>query len=166
MVIPVPDLRGKNAIDPLRPQTSLGTLSEIKAFLQKRISPFVRLDVKNALFEEIQLDFKVQFTTDDGAYYHNLLIDEIERFLTPWAFDATQEIEFGGKVSKSKLLNFVEERSYVDYVTCFHMYHLVHGKKDVEEAVATSARSVFVSYAGDENNPRHIIRYENPDCNC
>lgn len=170
LVVPVPDLTGKNAINPLKPQTSIGTLEEIKKFLRRHISPFVKLQVKNARFEEIQLDFKVKFHTDDGAYYSNLLISEIEQYLSPWAFGGTQEIEFGGKISKSKLLNFIEERSYVDYLTCFKMYHIANGIKsgDVEEAVATSSRSVFVSYAGDETLgiPKHIIDHLNPDCNC
>ncbi len=49
-----------------------------------------------------------------------------------------------GRISKSKLLNFIEERSYVDYLTCFKMHHIVNGitSGDVEEAVATSSRSV------------------------
>jgi hypothetical protein len=170
LVVPIPDLTGKNAINPLRPQTSIGTLEEIKQYLRTIISPFVKLEVKNARFEEIQLDFKVKFLTDDGAYYANLLISEIEQYLSPWAFGGSQEIEFGGKISKSKLLDFIEERSYVDYLTCFKMYHIVNGIKsgDVEEAVATSSRSVFVSYAGDVdlNIPKHLIDYVNPDCNC
>ena len=170
LVVPIPDLTGKNAINPLKPQTSIGTLEEIKKYLRLHISPFVKLQVKNARFEEIQLDFKVKFFTSDGAYYSNLLITEIEQYLSPWAFGGTQEIEFGGRISKSKLLDFIEERSYVDYLTCFKMHHIVNGiiSGDVEEAVATSSRSVFVSYAGNETLgiPKHIIDYLNPDCNC
>ncbi len=170
LVVPIPDLRGKNAVNPLKPQTSIGTLEDIKKYLRRHISPFVNLQVKNARFEEIQLNFKVKYYTDDGAYYSNLLIAELEQYLSPWAFGGTQEIEFGGKISKSKLLDFIEERPYVDYLTCFKMYHIVNGVKsgDVEEAVATSSRSIFVSYAGDETLgiPKHYIDYLNPDCNC
>lgn len=170
LVVPIPDLAGLNAINPLKPQTSIGTLEDIKKHLRRHTSPFVKLEVKNARFEEIQLDFKVKFLTDDGAYYRDILIREIEQYLSPWAYGGTQEIEFGGKISKSKLLDFIEERSYVDYLTCFKMHHIVNGIKsgDVEEAVATSSRSVFVSYAGNEalNDPKHIIDYLNPDCNC
>jgi hypothetical protein len=63
------------------------------------------------------------------------------------------------------LLNFVEERSYVDFVTCFKMYQYVDGVQsaDVDEAVATSARTVLVSYGGTD---KHIIHYDNVDCNC
>lgn len=165
VVVPLPDLRNKNAIDPLKPMVSLGILDEIKQFLRKHITPFVKLQVKNARFEEIQLEFKVKFYGDDTAYYHDVLQQDIEQYLSPWAYDAGADIEFGGKIYKSVLLDFVEERPYVDFVTCFKMYHYVDGiqSADVDEAVATSARTVLVSYGGAA---RHIIHYDNVDCNC
>ena len=52
----------------------------------------------------------------------------------------------------------------------FKIYHIVDGIKsgDAEEAVATSARTVFVSFAGDEqrDDPKHIIDYQNFDDEC
>jgi hypothetical protein len=162
LVVPIPDLIGKNAIDPLRPRTSLGTLVKIGDFLRELISPFVKLQVKNARFDEIQLDFKVQFSEGDGAFYAGQLNTDIQQFMSPWAFGGGQEIEFGGKISKSVLLNFIETRGYVDYVTCIYMYQIVNGVKSeaVEEAVASSSRSVMVS------SKNHNIDYTHPDCNC
>jgi hypothetical protein len=168
IVVPVPDLRNKNAIDPLKPMTGIGVLTNINEFLKKHISPFVQLQVKNARFEEIQLDFRVKFNNDDGAFYHDVLRDEIVEFLSPWAFDTGADLSFGGSVYKSVLLNFVEERPYVDFVTCFKMFHWVDGIKssDVDEAVATSAISVLVSYGGSATSDKHIIDFVNHDCNC
>lgn len=168
VVVPVPDLRNKNAIDPLMPMTSIGMLTNITEFLKKHISPFVRLQVKNARFEEIQLDFRVKFNNDDGAFYHDVLRDEIVEYLSPWAFESGADLAFGGSVYKSVLLNFVEERPYVDFVTCFKMYKWVDGVRssDIDEAVATSARSVLVSYGGSPALDKHIIDYVNHDCNC
>lgn len=168
LVVPIPDLRNKNAIDPLKPMTSIGTLNNIELFLKTHISPFVKLQVKNARFEEIQLDFRVKFNSDDGAYYHDVLEQEIEAFLSPWAYDAVAGISFGGSMYKSVLLNFVEERPYVDYVTCFKMYHYVDGvhKGDTDEAIATSARTVLISYSNPVTLVKHIIDYINYDCIC
>jgi hypothetical protein len=168
VVVTIPDLTNLNAVNPLRPQTSLGTLEEIKLFLEQYMSPFVKLQVKNAKFEEIQLDFKVKFTGDDTSFYHDVLINELELYLSPWANGGKQNIDFGGRISKSILLNFIEERPYVDFVTCFKMNHIVDGvfHFDVEEAEATTARSVFVSYAGSNVQPKHRIEFDNIDCNC
>jgi hypothetical protein len=162
LVVPIPNLNNKNAIDPLRPQTSLGMLGEIGDYLRGLISPFVKLQVKNARFDEIQLDFKVQFLEGDASFYATQLNTALEQFMSPWAFGGSQNIEFGGKVSKSVLLNFVEGLSYVDYVTCFKMYQIVNGVSsgDQDEAVASSSRSIMVS------SKNHLIDFTNPDCNC
>lgn len=109
----------------------------------------------------------------DPSFYRQLLNDEIEKFLTPWAFDANHEIIFGGKIIKSVLLNFVEERPYVDFVTCFKMHHIikrsgtVHTEelRDVEEAIGTTARSLLASYFNEEDKTRHII-HSPATCNC
>jgi hypothetical protein len=168
VVVPIPDLRNRNAVDPLKPMTSIGTLNNIEEYLKQHISPFVRLQVKNARFEEIQLDFRVKFNNDDGAFYHDLLITEIEQYLSPWAYDTGADINFGGSIYKSVLLDFVEERPYVDFITCFKMFQYVDGVRsaDIDEAMATSARTIFVSFGGTETNPKHIIDYVNYDCNC
>jgi hypothetical protein len=101
--------------------------------------------------------------------YQQLLNIEIEKFLCPWAWEDGAEISFGGKIIKSVLLNFVEERNYVDYVTFFTMDHIIEREgnlikkviTDVEEAVASTSRSVLVSYYNeeetDETKKRHLI---------
>jgi len=167
-IVTIPDLKNINAANPLRPQTSLGTLEDIKLFLEQYASPFVNIQVKNARFEEIQLDFKVKFKSNDTSYYHDVLINDLEHYLSPWAHGGQQVLEFGGRISKSVLLNFIEERSYVDFLTCFKMNHIVDGvfKYNVEEAIATTARSLFVSYAGSTTQPKHKIVFDNVDCNC
>ncbi len=96
----------------------------------------------------------------EESFFTKQLSTEIEQFLTPWAFDNKTEISFGGKIYKSALINFVEERSYVDYVTCFKMYQFINRTdppKDVEVAVGSTARSILVSYFDEENNIRHKI---------
>jgi len=166
LVVPIPALHGKNAFDPLRPYTSLGTLEAIKKYLYGKVSPHVNLDVRNPRFEEIQLEFNVQYLTDDTEFFTQQLKVELEEFLAPWAFDPETDIEFGGKVSKSALINFIEERSYVDYVSCVRMYQIVEGVKsaDVEEALATSSRSVFVSVKSDDVVNHHIINETVCEC--
>lgn len=171
VIVTVPDLHNKNAVDILKPMTSIGLLNNIYDFLKKIISPFIQLQVKNARFEEIQLDFKVKFRTDDGSFYHDVLNDEIVEFLTPWAFGLNTDFIFGGTIYKSALLDFVEERPYVDFVTCFKMYSWIEGIRsgDIEEATASSARSVFVSFghiSSSNFEKRHLIDYVNQDCNC
>jgi hypothetical protein len=168
LVVPIPDLQNKNAYDPLRPYTSLGLLTEIRKYLYGFISPHVNLDVRNPRFEEIQLEFKIKYVTADNAFYTKQLKEEIEQYLSPWAYDPQTDIEFGGKISKSVLIDFIEERSYVDYLSCVKMYQIVEGVKsaDADEVIATSSRSVFVSVKSDDVVNAHKISFITDECDC
>jgi hypothetical protein len=165
-IITIPDFRNRSGINPLRPATPIGLINNIDSYLRTIISPFVKLHVKVPQFEEVQLEFNVTFHEHlDEAFYAQLLNKEIEEFLTPWAFDAKKEISFGGKIIKSSLLNFVEERPYVDFVADFIMNHVVRDGQvilkfdpNIEEAVPTSARSLLVSYYDTVENKKHLIK--------
>jgi hypothetical protein len=153
-VIPISNLRNKNAVNLLEPKTSANTLDEIQKYLSKYISPFITLGVENPVYEKIKTKFSVKFYTGiDKGTYSQKLNDAIIRFLSPWAFDEGFDIAFGGKIHASYIINFIEDLSYVDYITDFEMYHIV---KDVipltctEVVETTSAKSILASYGGHE----------------
>ena len=150
-LIVVSNVQNKNAVDPLRPKTSLSTLDEISDYI-KELNPMgATIHVKNPIYEEVRVKFNVKFTKDDLGYYQTKLEQEIKDFLSPWVSACASDIVFGGRIHRSMILNFVEERAYVDYVTCFEMNHIVpldpsnNPTKDVEEAVATTAISILGS---------------------
>ena len=176
MVITIPDLTGMTNANLLRPYTSIGLLTEIQDYLQTLTSPFVQLKACNPQFEEVQFDFQVTFRDGyDPDYYTNQLSLDIEQFLTPWAYGNPQAIQFGNTIEKSVVLNYVEERPYVDFVTCFVMNQIIlregsvikQSLPNVEEAVASTARSILVSYYNaDATIKRHnIITPAKCDCN-
>lgn len=173
-IITLPNLKDKTNKNPLRPYTSIRLLQNILDYLQTIISPFVKLHVRNPAFEEILFDFEVKFYDNlDESFYLQLLNTEIERFLCPWSYDTKTEISFGGKIRKSAILNFVEERPYVDYVTCFSMNQVVKRigstiikeQRDIEVAEGTTSRSILVSYFDEETGARHIIKSP-ATCDC
>jgi hypothetical protein len=167
-IVTVPNQQFHNLRDPLRPYTSLGLLEDIKAFLQQRLSCFVKLHVKNPLFEEVGAHFKVRFHESfDETFYANKLDEAITRFLSPWAFPGGGSPTFGGKIFQSVLINFVEEQPYVDYVTDFKLSHTYtkldgNGQKievvdlDVAEIEGSKAVSILVSAR------HHAIEVINP----
>ncbi len=151
-LIIVSNIRNKNTVDPLKPRTSLVTLYDIEEFVCKLNSPFINLYVNNPLFEEVQVKFNVMFHPNyDKGIYQVKLEEAIIEFLSPWAFEKGSDIVFGGKIHKSVILQFVEEQEYVDYVTCFQMFHIVpdnpsiDATKDIDVAVATTSASVLGS---------------------
>ncbi|MCX6250198.1 MAG: hypothetical protein NTX61_05540 [Bacteroidetes bacterium] len=171
MVVTIPDLTGLATSNPLLPYTGLGVLADIRKYLQNLISPFIKLEVTNPQFEQVQFTFDVKYRTT--ANYNQTLIDEIEKFLTPWASGSGGEIEFGGTIEKSVVLKFIEKRPYVDYVNCLKMYQYIplddgtfQKSIDLETAIASTARSILVSYYDPDSKTKHIINAENSNCKC
>ena len=157
-IITIPDLINRNDTNPLRPYTNQNILEQIETFLKKKISCHVKLDVRHPQFEEVRLEFKLKlFNGLEFNYYSELLQREITEFLTPWAYGKVTDIVLGGKVHKSVLINFIEERSYVDYITEVKMFHRVDEglseSSDTDTIEASTARSVLVSAPSS----KHII---------
>ncbi len=169
-LIVVSDMKNRNAVDPLKPKTSLALLSEIEDYLSGIRAEAVKLTVRNPLYEEIKVSFNVSFREGmDQGFYAEVLNREITSYLSPWAFEDTPDVVFGGRIHKSMILHFVEKRPYVDFVTCFKMDHRIPSgtgeamkiKKDVDEAEASTSASVLGSA------PAHNIKVlDEPECAC
>ncbi len=162
-VILIPNLTNRSVVDPYKPRLSKAALEKVKAFLQAKMSGWCAdtLQVLNPKFEEIQVDFQVEFKSADWGFYAKKLNEDLKRFLAPWAYQSNAEILFGGKLHRSVLLNHVEERDYVDYVREFKMNHWVDGallNANIEEIYPTSSRSVFTSIARDDYKNEHLIK--------
>ncbi len=148
LLVVVPDLRNQNAADPLQPKVKANTLDLITECVQARGGMQVQVRVKNPSYQKIQVDFKVKFRTGyEFNYYSETLKRELIAFLSPWAFTSDRDISFGGKIYKSVLLDFVERRAAVDYVTDFKMYSYLEGaaKQDLNEAQAQTPDTILVS---------------------
>jgi Baseplate J-like protein len=158
-VIVVSNLRNQNLVNPLQPTTSNAMRTEIETMLNKRSSRFVDVKVINPKYEEIFVKFKVYFGkqwSSDKGYYSTQLNEDIKKFLSPWAYEEGADIRFGGKLHASFILNFIEEREYVDYITDFALFKLdengVPGLP-LEEISASEVYSILVSA------PQHEISY-------
>jgi hypothetical protein len=151
MLVVVPDLRNRNAVNPLQPKVDADTISRITQFIQQHIGMQVAIKVKNPNYQKLQVAFKVQFKTGyEFNYYRNALEQELIAYLSPWAYTDTQDLQFGGKVYKSVILDFVEERDYVDYVTDFKLYSYSGDSNpynDVSEVSAETPDTILVSDA-------------------
>ena len=158
-IITIPTLVNITSVNPLRPYTSESTLAKIDAFVRARISCHIQPHVVHPIFEEVALDFQFRLMPgyDDYTFYKKTLKDEITAFLTPWAFGQSQDVPFGGKVSKSVLINFIEERPFVDYITNVKMYHRTEASPnsitDTDEIIASGGMSILVSVPA----AKHIV---------
>lgn len=151
LLIAIPDLRNQNAVDPFAPRVDLDTLTRMREFVMQHCGMQVQIKVRNPRYQRVRLDFKVRFHAGHAFnFYRNELEQALIRALSPWAFDATRQIEFGGHLYRSVLLDFVEELPYVDFVTDFRMGvvdDLGAGFKDTNELIADAPDIIFVSDA-------------------
>ncbi|MCP4121841.1 MAG: hypothetical protein GY751_08825 [Bacteroidetes bacterium] len=167
-LVVVSNLRNKNAIDPLKPTTSVATLESIKSFLEKIQNPFITLDVENPFFEEIKVEFNVKFHDEfDKGFYKGQLNKDIKKHLSPWAYTEGEDISFDGVIHKSRIIDFIEELEYVDYLTCFKMYQIIDGDEtgleDINEAKPTKSASLLVSASDHTIDTEKLLT---DDCSC
>jgi hypothetical protein len=173
-VVTIPDLALPDPRDPLRPFTSLRVLGEIERFLAPRMSCFARLHVRNPQFEEVRADLRVRFRHGvDETFHVNALKREITQFLSPWAFRGDARPTFNGTVHKSVLVDFVEERPYVDYVTDVRLFHRLPGATadgpDLDEVSGSRAISILVSVPARRHGVQVIHSHGAPapeECSC
>jgi len=148
-LILIPDLTNQNAVDKLEPKVSKATLANTKSFVEELSPGLIEIHTSNPDYEEIKLDFQVRFRKNyEFGYYKDQLNSDIIDFLSPWATGKSTDISFGGKMHKSVILKFVEDREYVDFITEFKMYHLIKdGDPEVDVGVisAASSRAILVS---------------------
>jgi hypothetical protein len=149
VIVVVPDLKNKNAVDPLKPKVNSNTISRITAFLNAHAGMQVNVKVKNPGYQQVQVECKVKLHIGfEFNYYSEKLKQSLLEFLSPWAYDSGRDISFGGKIFKSVLLNFVEELEYVDYIEDFYLYSIsiTNGKSnDLNQVEPETPDTILVS---------------------
>lgn len=149
MLVVVPDRRRLDSIDPLRPGVDHDTLDRIEKFARAHAGGQVEIRARNPRYQTVRLEFKVCFQSGlPFDFYRHELEEALKRRLSPWAFDTGSPIDFGGRLYRSVLLDFVEEQAYVDFVTDFR-FGLADGDgslmKDVAELAPEAPDVIFVS---------------------
>lgn len=151
-VITIPNLLNHNAINPLRPFTSRNRLNEIKEYLQGIANCNMKLHVENPVFEEVRVITQIILTAKaagNDSFYIDQLKHDLVKYFTPWAYNLNTDISFGGKITKSSIINYIEDLDYVDVILDLHLFH---NKEDqtsevevIDEIIAATARSILVS---------------------
>jgi hypothetical protein len=152
LLVVVPDIRGRHDKNPLEPKVDADTLVQVAEEVRRRCGMQVTVRVRNPRYQRLSLNFALELRPGfEWNYYSAMLNSEIVEFLSPWAFDNTKALSFGGRIYRSVLLDFVEEREYVDYVADFKMFaDSVAG--DVDRVSPTTPDAILVSA------PQHEIR--------
>ncbi len=113
----IPDIKEKLPFNPFEPKAPSDLLADIQAYLSDKVPAFASLKVKNAHYVPIKVRVAVRFRPGHNeGFYKQLLNEELNRYLSPWAYEEGADIVIGGKIYANSIINFLEERDYIDYV--------------------------------------------------
>lgn len=116
-VIVIPGVRGQALSNPFEPKVPAALISEIEAYLSDKRPPQATLRVRNARFVQVKVRVGVRFRGEgDEGYYKTLLNEDLNRYLSPWAYDEGADITIGGRIFANSIVSFIDGRDYVDYV--------------------------------------------------
>ena len=119
----------------------------MKKYLKGLSSPFVEVNVINPSYEKIRVICEVKFT---GRLNPNNYIPRLNRelieYLTPWIYSEELDEQFGSSQYRSKIMTFVNQRSYVEFITAFSIV-----RTNIEQG-AFSLKDT----ANPDNNPEEI----------
>jgi hypothetical protein len=175
-IVLVANVQNKNAIDPLRPKASVALIAKVREFISEICSAGVYLHVVNPVYEELQVKANVRFLAGvDRSLFAKKLEDDLKAFLSPWAFQNPEAFTFAGEIHSSVVLHFIEKLPYVDYLTCFELYHIIKNpvngeiisRTQVEEAKGSTGVSLLGSVGSIDTYGDHLITIlETEDCEC
>lgn len=154
-IVLIPDLRNQTAAETvtLKPRVTYKQLIDAEKYLSDYCAPQIQVHAVNSAFDVVKVKCTVKFRTglDNGSQMKKLNADLIA-YLAPWTVNISFDISFQVKIYASSLLDFIDKRSYVDYVTRFDMY-CNDSVLPLVETVASTPFSIMVSA------PKHDISY-------
>lgn len=101
-----------------QPLVNYRKLSEIQGFVESITPDFVTIKVMNPVYESVKVTCDVIFNSigNEGALFKKLNSD-IKEYICPWIKDEEIPINLGGMLNKDSILAFIEQLSYVKFVT-------------------------------------------------
>lgn len=147
LIIVLPNPANLNFQDPLKPRVSKSTIEDMKAFIRQYTSPFVHINIANPNYEAIRVecDVKLKKEYNNEAFYRTQLKSEISAFIAPWTANSSLNVSFGSRLFKSAIINFIEERPYIDYVTNFEVFKQGIVESRCDETITASTESSILT---------------------
>lgn len=162
----IPLLSKRTGVARAQPRFPKGDLDDIRDYLNRQANLFLNqpvldtqgdpisdhkyLQVVNPQYETIQIKVQVRFRPGiDEAFYKIRLSDDLVNFLSPWLTDDQAPPVFGRVLRRSKILEFIEKLSYIDYIHSFQLE--LNGFAVVKESIYPSAAHGILSSASSHS---------------
>lgn len=129
LIVVVPLLKEPVAEKDFTPMMNALELSQIQEFVRQLAAPFVELDVRNPVYEWIQIRCTVKLSS--GAHHGlsiNRLNQALNEYLSPWQ-DVGGKVKFGWCIRRKEVEAYIRSFDFVDFVTNFSMLHITQDEK-------------------------------------
>jgi hypothetical protein len=162
-LIVVPDIINKNVFDIYEPRVSTATLNKIQNYISNLNSMHVDAVVINPEYEQVVVKLSVKFYAEyDENFYKKQLNEDIAKFLSPWAFDTSQDILFGIELHRSTVIDYIEKLYYVDYLAELEMAKLENNAEpENPNDAAYQAKLDFLPIVSPSNPKRILVSVKN-----
>ena len=148
-LVVIPDIVNNNAFDIYQPRVSTAKRNEIDAYINNLNTFFVTAEIVNPDYEEIEVTTDVKFHKGyDENFYTSQLEEDIKKYLSPWAYEETNGINFGVTFHRSKIIEYLEQLEYVDFLQNFIVKHRPNAQTKYAEKVnvlPSSPKAILVS---------------------
>lgn len=146
-IVVIPNIIQKNVYNSYKPRISKAQRNDIKTFINQLNTLHVTAEVINPIYEEVLVILKAKFYDGyDANFYTTQLQKDIAKLLSPWAFEETAVLDFGLTLHESRVIHYIEQLDYVDYITDFEIQQ-ENGKNNLGETLYSKVRKVIPSSA-------------------
>ncbi|MBV9962694.1 MAG: hypothetical protein JO072_10640 [Parafilimonas sp.] len=171
MLITIPFVTNLQSGNKYQPALSAAVLKDITDFIHGSSADACKQNIKalncgcaefkveNPQYETISVSCKIKVKDClDVNFYQKQLSDDLKNFLSPWLSGDVSKINFGGRLHVSQVIYFIEQLSYIDYLTNATIQHkqgnTVVNTTDPSLAIATTSRSILTS---DESHTIQLV---------
>ena len=149
VLVVIPDIKNRLPFNPFEPKVPADQIRNIEMFLQDKTPPFASIEVRNANYVPVKVRCGVRFRPGkDEGFCRRRLNEELNRFLSPWAYEEGTDLVIGGSIYANSIINFIDGRDYVDYLAGFKLFT---GRN--EDPVVETEEGYHVS----ANNPDDVL---------
>ena len=127
-IIVIPDIRNKLPFNPFEPKAPADLIGILPAIWPTTSQPLHGASEKCLLCTGKSAFWRAFSAGRNEGYYKQLLNEELNRFLSPWAYDEGADIVIGGRIYANVIINFIEQRPYVDYVANIKLFSSEDGR--------------------------------------
>ncbi|MAP80897.1 MAG: phage baseplate protein [Aequorivita sp.] len=148
-IVVIPSIKNNNAFDAFQPRLSTAKRNEISNYINKLNSFFISAEIINPNYEEVEVSLSVKFNTGfDENFYTKQIEEDIKKYLSPWAFSETSVLNFGVSFHKNKLISYLENLSYIDFLEDVIIKHRTSKTNSYSEkinVIPASPKAILVS---------------------